>query len=144
MDSTPGTYVLILHASGHARIRIGRWGCLDVTPGYYAYVGSAFGPGGLRSRISRHARRHKKKHWHVDYLREATELACVWYSQAPERLEHVWARAVARLSRAQAVAGFGCSDCDCPSHLYRFAQQPVLRNFRRHVGKGVRCWSPPA
>jgi len=43
---------------------------LDLLPGYYIYIGSAFGPGGVRARMLRHLRADKPKHWHIDYLRE--------------------------------------------------------------------------
>ncbi len=36
------------------RIQIGKLGQFKFKKGYYAYVGSAFGPGGLNSRIKHH------------------------------------------------------------------------------------------
>ncbi len=70
-----GTYVLILHAgSPAARVAIGRFGVLAVQPGYYVYVGSAFGPGGLKARLAHHAGPAKSPHWHIDYLRAALPL----------------------------------------------------------------------
>jgi Uri superfamily endonuclease len=41
--SVPGTYALVLRCESRAEVRIGRWGQLAVTPGYYIYVGSARG-----------------------------------------------------------------------------------------------------
>jgi len=56
--STP--QVVFLAARGELkRMEIGRLGAFDIRPGFYAYVGSAFGSGGLRagspiiSRLSR-------------------------------------------------------------------------------------------
>ena len=43
-----GTYILISHLESMVRLDIGRMGRFDFVPGFYAYVGSAFGPGGLR------------------------------------------------------------------------------------------------
>ncbi len=74
LPSFPGTYVLVLDSTGYLGIQIGRWGLLETCPGTYLYVGSAFGPGGLRARISRHAKTKKAKHWHIDYLRETVHL----------------------------------------------------------------------
>lgn len=41
------------------RIRIGKLGVLLFGKGFYAYFGSMFGPGGLKSRIRRHLRKKK-------------------------------------------------------------------------------------
>jgi len=43
-----GTYILIASVLQMKRLKIGRLGTYDLLPGFYAYVGSAFGPGGLR------------------------------------------------------------------------------------------------
>ena len=40
-----GTYVLIALLTRMKRLEIGGLGACDVMPGYYAYVGSAFGTG---------------------------------------------------------------------------------------------------
>ena len=45
----PGTYALILLCASNARIQIGRLGKMHLQTGYYVYLGSAFGPGGLNS-----------------------------------------------------------------------------------------------
>jgi Uri superfamily endonuclease len=47
-----GTYILIASVLQMKRLKIGRLGTYDLLPDFYAYVGSAFGPGGLRARIS--------------------------------------------------------------------------------------------
>jgi Uri superfamily endonuclease len=49
-----GTYVLIASVAQMKRLEIGRLGAYDIVPGFYAYVGSAFGSGGLRVRIGHH------------------------------------------------------------------------------------------
>jgi len=56
----PGTYALILVAEEQQSAEIGKLGALDVQPGFYVYVGSARGPGGLKARIARHTRSEKK------------------------------------------------------------------------------------
>ena len=70
MKSKPGTYVLILQSLRTGKAQIGRWREIALYPGFYLYVGSAFGPGGVRARVSRHYRKTKQHHWHIDYLRE--------------------------------------------------------------------------
>jgi Uri superfamily endonuclease len=59
-DAKPGgTYVLLLKNSRMKRIRIGKLGVLLFGKGFYAYFGSMFGPGGLKSRIRRRLRKKK-------------------------------------------------------------------------------------
>ncbi len=46
-----GTYILIASVPQMKRIDVGQLGEFDIVPGFYAYVGSAFGAGGLCARI---------------------------------------------------------------------------------------------
>ena len=141
MNSKPGTYALVLWSDASTCARIGRWGRLNVRPGYYIYVGSALGPGGVLARVSRHCREPKSKHWHIDYLREFTILASVWYCHSPIRLEHCWAEAFANLNETEQVKGFGCSDCRCESHLFFSVSEPKLARFAAAIGSSVNSWS---
>ena len=69
LHSLPGTYVLVQRFSKRLEISVGKLGVLEAQPGFYVYVGSALGPGGLAARVGRHCRREKILRWHVDYLR---------------------------------------------------------------------------
>jgi Uri superfamily endonuclease len=129
VEAKPGTYVLVLRCPSRARIQIGRWREIDLKRGYYCYVGSAFGPGGVRARVHRHFRNAKALHWHIDYLGEFTKPVCAWYSHAPKRLEHRWAALLSDMPGLSAIPGFGCSDCSCDSHLFFSPRKPVLKNF---------------
>ena len=97
MESMPGTYALILKATDSRNIRVGKARELTVEPGYYLYIGSAFGPGGVRSRVERHCATKKSKHWHIDYLREVSSVIGAWVSYDQMRLEHGWAETLAEL-----------------------------------------------
>ena len=141
MESKPGTYVLILRCRKGARVQVGKWGLLYVRRGYYAYVGSAFGPGGVLARVSRHCRPARSKHWHIDFLREHGTLEAVWYNHSTTRYEHAWAGVVARMPYAEEIPGFGCSDCNCASHLYRFASEPALKDFAAATPAPVKSWT---
>jgi len=121
--AAPGTYVLVLSCRSERRIRVGRLGPFRLRPGYYLYVGSAFGPGGLRARIGHHRRRALRPHWHIDYLRRYARLEAVWCAPGV-RAEHEWAAAIAALPGARGAPGFGSSDCSCPAHLFWFAVLP--------------------
>jgi Uri superfamily endonuclease len=135
-----GTYALVLWSDASTSTRVGRWSRLDIRPGYYVYVGSAFGPGGVLARVSRHCREVKNKHWHVDYLREFANLAAVWYSHSPVRLEHRWAEALATMDEMTPIKGFGFSDCKCEFHLFSVATKPTLLRFANAVRGSVRSW----
>jgi len=137
MQSDPGTYALILQCLSNATVQIGRWGTLDIEPGYYVYVGSAFGPGGVRARVSRHFRTAKAKRWHIDYLREFVAPVGAWYSHDARRLEHEWAQVFHDMRGVSSIHGFGCSDCKCYSHLFRSARVPGFKRFSGLVGGGV-------
>ena len=137
MKSEPGTYVLILRNELTATVEVGRWGQLEIVPGYFTYVGSALGPGGLLARVSRHCRPGKKMHWHIDYLRKHAAPVAVWYSHAADRLEHRWAACVAEMPGMIAVKGFGASDCRCDSHLFFAAAKPSFARFCEMAGGDV-------
>lgn len=141
MMPKPGTYALILHSQSNAHVEVGRWGRLGVEPGYYIYVGSALGPGGVRARVSRHFRKTRAKHWHIDYLREFVDPVCAWYSYGRKSREHQWACAIRELKQTLAVKGFGCSDCGCYSHLFTTTKKPSLVQFSDAVGSTVEFWS---
>ena len=126
MEPKPGTYALVLQSAHSLSLEVGRWGKLSLKPGYYIYVGSAFGPGGVRARVSRHYRADKTKRWHIDFLREQTVPYCCWYSYSPDRLEHIWAQTIAWSKAVIMVEGFGCSDCQCCSHLFYTKKSPTL------------------
>lgn len=141
MKADQGTYVLVLRTDAEAAVQVGRWGVLTIQPGYYLYVGSAFGSGGVRARVARHCRQSKSKHWHIDYLREMAIVESVWYSHRQTRLEHRWAKVLAKWGNAGPIPGFGCSDCSCDSHLFYFRKAPTLVEFAETLGCSVESWS---
>jgi Uri superfamily endonuclease len=111
-----GTYVFIVRVDQPLELVVGRLGRVTLSSGYYAYVGSAHGPGGLRARLGRHARADKPAHWHIDYLTAAAPITAVWLRESPERLECAWAQEL--IARGMVpVPHFGSSDCTCPAHL---------------------------
>lgn len=128
----PGTYVLILRLSRRTTIEVGQLGRFRFPAGWYAYVGSARGPGGLAARIARHRRTSKTLHWHVDYLRAHARPMAVWYAAGDQRRECAWAEALSRHPGASTPAPrFGASDCRCPTHLVHFTVPPDRAAFAR-------------
>lgn len=112
-----GAYVLEMQVKQGAVVKVGRLGTVRVGPGLVRYYGSAFGPGGLRARITRHLRAVKKRHWHIDWLLEHLQVVAV--EVAPGRREcDLVRRDRDSGSFEAAILGFGSSDCPhCPGHL---------------------------
>lgn len=132
-----GTYILVLRLDQPARLTIGRLGVFDFPAGYYAYVGSAFGSGGLRGRLKHHLAPAKKPHWHIDYLRQGAVVLEVWYIASETRHEHRWSDVLRSMTGAVVpVPRFGASDCRCVAHLVRFPEKPMLELFCNQFGIG--------
>ena len=114
-----GVYVLILRMKESKDIRVGKLGRLHFRRGYYSYVGSAQGSGGEK-RITRHFNvaqgKNATRKWHIDYLLPHSEVICAVFSPTNEALECVVAKIL--VENSGAIAGFGCSDCSCESHLF--------------------------
>ena len=125
-----GTYILILRLSKPVQLTIGKRGVFDFPAGYYAYVGSAFGAGGLRGRLKHHLSAAAKPHWHIDYLRQAGTVCEVWYVVSETCYEHQWADALRSMPGAVMPAPrFGASDCKCAAHLIYFVDKPDFASF---------------
>ena len=124
-------YLLLLEAVKPFRRKVGSLGTLSFQAGYYVYVGSALGPGGVEARVKRHRRLAEKEKlklkWHIDYLlsAEPVRLKAVWAVETGKPLECELSRRVKKIS-AGFIQGFGASDCreGCPSHLYFFKENP--------------------
>ena len=131
-----GTYALLLSSRVDSPIRIGRLGNLRLRPGFYVYIGSAHGPGGLRARLGHHLKLTSRPHWHLDYLRAHANPEEAWYCYDPRPWEHTWAKCIATQRGASIpLAGFGASDCGCESHLFFFANRPSRIAFVRSLRK---------
>lgn len=147
----PGSYVLVTSVSRDTLLTVGQLGIFRFEPGFYCYCGSAMGPGGLDARLSRHLRRRKKAHWHVDYLLQRAVVVEIWKAHSTRRLECLYAHALINMSGAHvSVPGFGSSDCDCPAHLVHFLSTPrfdafsrVLRESGVEVSRCRRVLQPP-
>ncbi|WP_440988896.1 GIY-YIG nuclease family protein [Haloarchaeobius baliensis] len=120
-----GTYTLLVELDGPVTLAVGALGEVTLDSGWYGYTGSALGTGGF-SRLDRHREvasgGRDVRHWHVDYLlgheaatvrgdvRTVGDVECDVARRLPD-----------------AVVGFGCSDCDCTSHLTLAADEATLR-----------------
>jgi len=123
--SAHGTYLLLFECNNKVELSIGKLGMMVTEPGYYLYVGSAFGPGGIQARIRHHQQIASRPHWHIDYLHTATELVDTWCVHGLRR-EHEWAHGLMQSETATVpLKGFGSSDCNCATHLFYFKCKPV-------------------
>ena len=114
-----GTYCLIINLSKDCRIKIGnRLGFIKFKKGSYVYIGSAMNS--LEARVKRHLRDDKKKHWHIDYLllNENSEIKEILINVSDKKIECDLANNI--IKDEEFVSEFGCSDCDCSSHLVYF------------------------
>ncbi|MFB6184547.1 MAG: DUF123 domain-containing protein [Haloarculaceae archaeon] len=113
---TGGTYTLLIDLRERASIEVGAAGIHDFPPGWYAYTGSAFGPGGF-ARVERHrdlaAGERDARHWHVDYL--------LGHPAADVDAVVTTADADVECAVSEAIDGdryeLGASDCACDGHL---------------------------
>lgn len=112
--SDRGSYLLLMRLDEACRIPVGSLGEVDFPPGHYVYIGSAMK--NLTARITRHQRRRKTMHWHVDYLRQRASEVVPLPIRSSKRLECELAASFGRLLKP-VVPGFGCSDCQCDTHL---------------------------
>lgn len=117
-----GDYAVVLFLSEDKDITIGAQGMMHFPKGYYVYTGSA--KKNLAARLARHQRKRKKMHWHIDYLRQQAEAIAVIPIRTADDLEHELAQEILAVSDWH-IAGFGCTDCSCQSHLFGFTANPV-------------------
>jgi len=130
VPARPGSYILILRVEQTATLDVGRLGKICLARGWYGYVGSALGPGGLAGRVKHHLSSRARPRWHIDYLRDIARLEAIWVSTQPVRREHDWARLLEESGDAGiGVHSFGSSDCRCASHLLRWNGKPSARRF---------------
>ena len=117
-----GSYLLILRLASEAKLKVGGLGEKGLSGGYYVYVGSAMK--NLTQRIERHRRLRKNFFWHIDYLRDVCEYLVALPVRSEDDLECEIAASVRNVSD-WTIAGFGSSDCSCPSHLFGFENHPL-------------------
>ena len=122
-----GSYVLVLHLNKTTPIKIGKKGKQVFPQGWYVYCGSALN--GIEQRVQRHLRIKKKMHWHIDYLLKSAPVSKVLYTENQKYPECTLAELFNKKLRP--VPGFGCSDCQCISHLYFGTKHHILDCIQR-------------
>jgi Uri superfamily endonuclease len=120
-----GIYCLVFFSPG-CTVRVGALGDVTFRRGWYIYVGSALGSGGLarlRRHISLSHSKDRRPKWHVDYLSTGSHftLMSAVHAVTEDRLECRLAGALG----GPGIPGFGSGDCHCPSHLFYRTLNPV-------------------
>jgi len=109
-----GIYVIIAELPRAMDIQIGKRRKDHFESGFYAYVGSALN--GLATRLARHLGSRKSLHWHIDYLLNEAAVREVIYAHTSQKLECLIGYSLFR--KLAVKPDFGCSDCNCTSHLF--------------------------
>lgn len=111
------TYILLIIVDEALTTTVGSLGEVEFSEGIYAYVGSARSSN--FSRLSRHhdvaSGHNDTRHWHIDYLTGPSKSEIVGAYTTTNLAE---CQVAQKLTEFPAVEQFGCSDCDCASHLY--------------------------
>jgi len=112
-----GAYIVCLRLPSSVAVNLRRGQSGVLAAGWYSYVGSAWGNGGIRARLNRHFRRSKSLHWHIDRLTVKADqiagLALIGRSECD-----VVGRLLQSRGFSVAMTGFGSTDCRrCESHL---------------------------
>jgi Uri superfamily endonuclease len=121
--------VLIIQVDKKVDVNVGALGKLTFEKGFYAYVGSA--QTNLEQRIKRHLAKEKRLFWHIDYLLNdnAVRIVKVLYKQADQTEECNLAKVIGE--KGKPIGSFGCSDCNCKSHLFRIENYCFLQESMR-------------
>jgi Uri superfamily endonuclease len=137
--SPRGTYIVVLtlEVATHFPV-VGKF-FRDVTlpPGFYTYIGSAFGSGGVWARVAHHVRHAIRPKWNLDFVRPAMAVEEVWFTFDNIKRECTWAKLVHSVLRGNVVVPrFGSWDCyqttqRCPTHFFHFDRLPSFRLFSR-------------
>lgn len=117
-----GSYILLTELDEEKTIQIGKLGYINFKKGFYAYIGSALN--GIEQRINRHLRKDKKNHWHIDYLLEYNQIKNIFYTENNFREECNIAKKFER--KLISIPDFGCSDCNCKSHLFYGSKDEII------------------
>ncbi len=120
-EKDSGVYMIMMEMED-CRITVGAMGEMDFEKGWYIYAGSAMK--NLKSRVKRHLAKRKRKHWHIDYLRDKAVKVKDFPVYTLRNLECILAQDLSKIADGE-VRDFGCSDCGCSSHLFYFRENPL-------------------
>lgn len=129
-----GCYCLIIEVDENQHLKIGRKLEIDFKKGFYVYIGSAMNS--LESRVKRHLSKRKKLHWHIDYLLKNNEITEVIYN-LDKKVECDLSQQLVKKNKY--IKDFGCSDCDCESHLFYFKNKKEAIEEVKNAYNSIAC-----
>ena len=133
IPAAPGIYVLIFSFQTPGQtIQIGKLGEFTSTSHLYCYIGSARGPGGLRSRAMYHLNQKRKPHWHIDWLYPYIEYHSIYFTTNSSLNECMWSQHLKNTGFTSVpLKKFGASDCSqgCPAHLYAITEKELAEKL---------------
>ena len=143
LPTGPGAYALLLRLAEPAAAPTRAFSSAVLAPGTYLYAGSAWGPGGIRARVLRHARRGKARHWHIDSLTEVADLAVVLAFPGGHECGLI-ERGRALPGASVPIPGFGSSDCrSCAAHLLAVPPDNGFAALIAGLGDQAPLWQGP-
>jgi Uri superfamily endonuclease len=83
-----GAYTLVINLDSDTEIDVGSLGSILFPRGSYLYIGSAIN--GIEGRVTRHLRKTKKIHWHIDYLLKKAEITNLYYKEGERGWNAPW------------------------------------------------------
>ncbi|HOK18678.1 MAG TPA: GIY-YIG nuclease family protein [Caldisericia bacterium] len=122
-----GIYILLIEIDKNIKIEIGSLGKINFDKRIYSYIGSV--QNNLEKRAQRHKVKNKKLRWHIDYLlkNKSVKILKILYKNTGRKEECKIAK---RLSKTEIpISKFGCSDCDCKSHLFKIKNLKNILNL---------------
>jgi len=122
-----GIYILLIKIDKNIEVEIGSLGKINFDKGIYFYIGSA--QNNLEKRIQRHKVKNKKLRWHIDYLlkNKYVKILKIYYKKAGREEECKIAKMLSKTEIP--ISKFGCSDCDCKSHLFKIKSLKNILNL---------------
>ncbi len=128
-----GVYVLAISVIRNLDVKVCARREFSLEAGFYSYVGSA--QNHLEKRLMRHFRKAgKRQFWHIDHLlaMDGVSVMEAFYKEGEKAEECRTAQSLSALGFP--VDGFGCSDCKCRSHLFRFNSLNLLEDACLKLG----------
>ena len=139
-----GTYIFISRLKTAKDLRYNIKGDVHHFPrGWYAYIGSAFNSGGIKTRLNRHFYGTGNGPWNIDFFRKGViPYNRAWVSYQDKKLEREWSSAFQLMDGVSVpMVNFGNSDDHGKNlilgvkktHLFHFKKMFKIEKFQAIV-----------
>ena len=125
-----GCYLIVFRLDKNVKVEVGKLGVINFSKGFYVYIGSAMNS--LCDRVKRHLLKEKGKNWHIDYLAGFFIPVFALLIPVDRKIECE----LRNYFKGTPIKGFGCSDCNCDSHLiYYKSFRDVVSDIKNLLSK---------